>query len=255
MAKPKIAFFKFSSCAGCQLNVLNLEPVLLDIVGAVDIRYFVMAKRENFEGPYDIGFVEGAVTSPRELMELKKIREECKILVAQGACACHGGIPSVKNFSGMTQKEMEQRVYTELWDLKSFPAQAIDYYVKVDAYLKGCPMDKDEFVTLVTSALKGINPLFRYHSVCNECKLKENNCLVLTKGKACMGSVTAAGCGAQCPSLGRPCEGCRGPASDCNAASLARTFIDLGLSRDDVVRKFRKYAGNTPEFSKGAEAV
>jgi coenzyme F420-reducing hydrogenase gamma subunit len=256
VAKPTVAFFKFSSCAGCQLSVLNLEPVLLDVVGAIDIRYFVMAKRQNFEGPYTIGFVEGAVTSPKELLELKKIREECSILVAQGACACHGGLPSIKNYCGMTQREMEERVYSELWDLKSFPAQGIDYYVKVDAYLRGCPMDKGEFVELVKSALKGVSPLFRYHSVCNECKLKENSCLLLTKGVPCMGSVTAAGCDALCPSVGRGCEGCRGPASDCNAASLAKTFAaELGLSKDDVVRKFRKYAGNTPEFGKGADAL
>ncbi len=256
MAKPKIAFFKFSSCAGCQLSVLNIEPVLLDVLGAIDIRYFVMAKRENHEGPYDIGFVEGAVTSPKELLELKKIREECSVLVAMGTCACFGGLPSIKNYSGFSQKELEEKVYTELWDLKSFPAYGIDYYVKVDYYLRGCAIDLGELVTLIKSALKGINPRFRFHSVCNECKMKENVCLFLTKGKPCMGSVTAAGCGALCPSLNRPCEGCRGPASDCNAASLARSFVeDLGLSKADVVRKFRKYAGNTPEFSKGAEAV
>jgi sulfhydrogenase subunit delta len=256
MAKPKVAFFKFSSCAGCQLSVLNIEPVLLDVLGAIDIEYFVMAKRENHEGPYDIAFIEGAVTDPKELLELKKIRDESGVLVAMGTCACFGGVPSIKNFSGMSQREMEAKVYTELWDLKSFPAYGIDYYVKVDAYLRGCAIDLGELVTLIKSALMGVAPRFRFHSVCNECKLKENVCLLENKGKPCMGSVTAAGCGALCPSLGRACEGCRGPASDCNAASLAKTFSEeLGLSRGDIVRKFRKYAGNTPEFSKGAEAL
>ncbi len=255
MAKPRIAVFKFSSCAGCQLSILNIEDHLLDVLGAVDIAYFVMAKRENHEGPYDIGFVEGAVTSPKELLELKKIREECKILVALGTCACFGGLPSIKNFAG-TQRQMEEKVYTELWDLKSIPAYGIDYYVKVDAYLRGCAIDLGEMVELIKSALLGVNPHFRPHSVCNECKLKENVCLLVNKGKPCMGSVTAAGCGALCPSLNRPCEGCRGPANDANAASLAQTFLtELGLSRDDVRRKFLKYAGNTPEFRKGAEAV
>lgn len=253
MQKPKVAFFKLSSCAGCQLSVLNTEPVLLDVLGVIDIAYFVMAKRKNYEGPYDIGFVEGVVTSPRELEELKKIREECSILVALGTCACFGGVPSIKNFCGMTQKQVEEKVYTELWDIKSIPAQGIDYYVKVDYYLRGCPIDADEFLTLIKSLVKGINPHFRFHSVCSECKLKENVCLLVNKGKPCMGPVTAAGCGALCPSLGRECEGCRGPASDCNAQSLAQTFReDLALSKADVVRKFRKYAGNTPQFSKGA---
>ena len=255
MAKPKIAVFKFSSCAGCQLSLLNLEDRLLDIVGAVELSYFVMAKRENLAGPYDIGLVEGAVTTPRELEELKKIREECKILVALGSCACFGGVPSIKNFAG-TQQEMEAKVYTHLWDIHSIPAHGIDYYVKVDAYLRGCAVDLNELVEFLECAILGTKPRFRTHSVCGECKLKENVCLAIANGQPCMGPVTAAGCGALCPSLNRPCEGCRGPADDCNAASLAKFFHqELGLSRDDVVRKFRKYAGNTPQFSKGAEAI
>lgn len=259
MAKPKVAFFKFSSCAGCLLSVLNIEPVLLDVLGAIDIEYFVMAKRDNHHGPYTIGFVEGAVTTPKELFELKKIREECAILVAFGNCAVTGGVPSIKNWCGMTQGKLAKTVYAENPDdpmLASFPARSIDFYVKVDAYLRGCAIDVGEMVELIKRALKGENPLFRPHSVCNECKLKENICLLISKGQPCLGSVTAAGCDALCPSLNRQCEGCRGPANDSNAASLAKTFLkDLGLSRDDVVRKFRKYAGNTPEFSKGAEAV
>ncbi|MGI6649812.1 MAG: oxidoreductase [Bacillota bacterium] len=255
MAKPKIAVFKFSSCAGCQLSILNLEEHLLDIVGAVDLSYFVMAKRENLAGPYDIGLVEGAVTTTREVEELKQIRKECQLLVALGTCACFGGVPSIKNFIG-TQKEIEARVYTHLWDINSIPAYGIDYYVPVDAYLRGCAVDLGELLELLRCALLGVSPRYITHAVCGECKLKENGCLLLGKGQPCMGSVTAGGCGALCPSLNRACEGCRGPSDDCNAASLARVFHEqLGLTKDDVVRKFRKYAGNTPQFRKGAEAL
>ncbi len=179
--------------------------------------------------------------------------------MAFGNCACTGGVPSIKNWSGMTQDQLTRTVYAENINdpmLASIPAGGIDFYVKTDAYLRGCAVDLGEMVELIKRALKGEDPLFRPHSVCNECKLKENVCLLVSKGQPCMGTVTAAGCGALCPSLNRACEGCRGPANDCNAASLARTFMeDLGLSNDDVVRKFRKYAGNTPEFSKGAEAA
>jgi coenzyme F420-reducing hydrogenase gamma subunit len=193
------------------------------------------------------------------VFELKKIREESAIVVAMGTCAVTGGVPSIKNWCGMNQDQITKTVYAEnIYDpmLASIPAMGIDHYVKVDAYLRGCTYDLGEFVELVKRALKGENPLFRPHSVCNECKLKENVCLLISKGQPCMGSVSAAGCDALCPSLGRMCEGCRGPANDCNAVSLALTFMDdLGLSNDDVVRKFRKYAGNTPEFSKGAEAA
>jgi coenzyme F420-reducing hydrogenase gamma subunit len=253
VAKPKIAVFKFSSCAGCQLSILNLEEHLLDILGAVDLTYFVMAKRENFAGPYDVSLVEGAVSTPRELEELKEIRKGSKTLVALGSCACFGGVPSIKNYIG-TQREVEEQVYTELWDIQSIAAYGIDHYVKVDAYLRGCCIDLGELVELLQSVLLGVTPPFKTHSVCGECKLKENSCLLVTGKQACMGSVTAAGCKALCPSLNRACEGCRGPSDDCNAESLAKVFHEeLGLTKDDVVRKFRKYAGNTPQFQKGAK--
>ncbi len=255
MSKPKLGFFKFTSCAGCLLSVLNLENELLDIVGAVDIAYFKMALRNNAEGPYDVAFIEGAVSTPQEVEELKRIRHESGVLVALGNCATTGGVPSMKNWAG-TEKQVEERVYTELYDIHSIPVRALDFYVKVDYKLNGCSYDLGEFASLLTHLLRGANPHFRPHAVCNECKLKENVCLLVSKGEACMGSVSAAGCGALCPSLNRACEGCRGPANDVNAASLARTFKNtLGLNDGEIARKFLKYAGNTPEFSKGAEAL
>ncbi|MDH7497260.1 MAG: oxidoreductase [Syntrophomonadaceae bacterium] len=255
MAKPKLAFFKFTSCAGCLLSVLNLEDHLLDIVGAVDIVHFLMARRETQPGPYDVAFIEGAVSTPHEVEQLKEIRRQSKVLVALGNCAVTGGVPSMKNFAG-SEREMEERVYSETWDIKSIPVRGLDYYVKVDEYLRGCSIDLNELVVLLKSLLLGVSPRFRPHSVCNECKLKENVCLLISKGKACMGSVSAAGCGALCPSLNRPCEGCRGPSNDANAEALAYTFVsDLGLSPEEVRRKFQKYAGNTPAFRKGAEAL
>lgn len=253
MSKPKIAVYKLSSCAGCQLEFLNLEDNLLDIVGLLDIKYFVMAKRDKGEGPFDIGFVEGAVTCGDEIERLKKAREECKVLVALGSCACYGGVPSIKNDT--SQYEIEQRVYKNLSAIHSTKALGIEQYVKVDAYLKGCPVSKIELVDFVKAALLGRKPYLRAHSVCMECKLDENVCLSVTKGIPCMGPVTSAGCGALCPSVSRGCEGCRGPANDSNTESLARSLKEYGLSKQDVARKFKKYAGETPQFKKGAEAL
>ncbi|MBC7335497.1 MAG: oxidoreductase [Clostridia bacterium] len=251
--KPKIAVYKLSSCAGCQLEFLNLEPVLLDVVGALDISYFVMAKRDNAPGPYDIGFVEGAVTCGEEIAKLKAARRDCKTLVALGSCACFGGLPSIKNWE--PQREVEARVYSELWAIHSTKAYGIDQYVPVDAYLRGCPIDKGELVELIKNCLLGAAPAWRFPAVCTECKIKENVCLLIYENKPCMGPVTAAGCGALCPTYGKPCEGCRGPAHDANAPSLARIFGDLGLNAADVTRYFRKYAGTTPAFQEGAEAL
>lgn len=253
MNKPRIAVYKMSSCAGCQLELLNLEPILLDVLGAVDLSYFVMARRDNEPGPYDIGLVEGAITTGEEIERLKKAREECRILVAMGACACYGGLPSIKNWQ--PQRVVESRVYENLAAIHSTTAYGIDYYVPVDAYLKGCPVSREELLEFIKGVLLGIRPYLRPHSVCVECKLHENVCLFVTEGQVCLGPVTTAGCGALCPSRGRPCEGCRGPANDANTVSLAQTMAEYGLHRSDIIRYFRKFAGMTPEFSKGAEAV
>jgi len=256
VAKPKVAFFKFSSCSGCQLSLLNLENYLLDILGAVEIPYFVMAQRTNLAGPYDIAFVEGSINTPRELEELKQIRKQSTKIIAFGTCANTGNVQSIKNFIG-TQREMEERAgYTHFEDILSFPVKGIEHYIKVDGRILGCAPDLGEILEFLRCALLGINPAFLPHPVCNECKLKENVCLLLSKKQPCMGPVSAGGCGALCPSLNRQCEGCRGPAKDCNPAALARIFqYQLGLSREDIVRKFQKYAGETPEFRKGVEAV
>lgn len=253
MSKPRIAVYKMSSCAGCQLEILNLEPILLDLLGAVEISYFVMARRENQSGPYDIGLVEGAITCGEEIERLKKARQDCKYLVALGSCACYGGLPSIKNWH--PQRVIESRVYDDLSAIHSTTAYGIDYYVPVDAYLKGCPVSREELLEFIKGALLGIRPYLRPHSVCVECKLHENVCLFVTEGKVCLGPVTTAGCGALCPSRSKPCEGCRGPANDANTVSLAQTMAEYGLHHSDILRHFRKFAGMTPEFSKGAEAV
>lgn len=252
MAKPKIAVYKLSSCAGCQLEVLNLENNLLDIAGLLDIKYFVMAKRDKGEGPFDVGFIEGAVTCGEEIEKLKRAREDCKVLVALGSCACFGGVPSIKNDS--LEHEIEKKVYKNLSAIHSTKAFGIEQYVKVDAYLKGCPVSKNELVDFIKAALLGSKPYLRAHSVCMECKLNENICLA-AEGIPCMGPVTSAGCGALCPSVSRGCEGCRGPANDSNTESLARTLKEYGLSNQDIARKFKKYAGETQQFKKGAEVL
>lgn len=247
--KPRIAVYKFSSCAGCELQILNIEDHLLEIADAVDLAFFVMARREKGEGPFDIGFVEGAVTSPEQVEEIKKIRKECKMLVTLGTCATFGGVPALKNW--VPEREVEARVYQDPSVIRSIPARPVDYYVKVDAYLRGCPIDRGEFLELVKSALLGIPPYQRTHPVCMECKLAENACVFEKSGGQCMGSVTAAGCGALCPSVGRFCQGCRGPADGANVPGLVEAMREAGLSTDDIRRKFQTFAGFTEPFLKG----
>jgi len=247
MAKPKIAVFKFSSCSGCQLVFLNCENELLDIAGAVEIAYFVEAKRGGDPGPYDIGFVEGAITTPEEVERIHEVRRECKTLIAIGACATSGGIQSLKNW--MNLEDLKKTVYEHPDKVSTLEwSTPVDMYVPVDGCLYGCPIDKNELLEFILSALIGRTPQLRPHAVCVECKLKGNTCLMVARNEPCMGGVTRAGCGALCPSVNRACYGCHGPGSDPNVISLAKQFEMMGLSGPEIARRLRQFTGYAEAF-------
>ena len=253
MDKPRIAVYKFSSCAGCQLQFINFESELLDMLGQIHISYFKEATSLVEEPPYDIGFVEGSVTCPHEEEKIKKAREDCKVLVALGACACEGCINTLKNYRPIVE-EIE-RVYEHPEFIDTFDkAYGIDHFVDVDAYIHGCPVDRDELREFVVATLMRKKPFLRPHSVCVECKLNENECLLLRENGLCLGSVTRGGCGAVCPSWGRPCFGCRGPSVDANPEALVEIFRKKGYPDDEIRRRFQYFSGETPAFRKGAEA-
>lgn len=248
--RPTVAVWKFTGCAGCQMEILRLEDELPSILEVVDITYFMMAKRHYSSGPYDVSFVEGSVSTPREIEEIKNVRSNSKIVVALGDCAVYGCVPSIKNW--FPERFVEERVYENTSEILSIKIRGIDEYVHVDLYLGGCPPHRAMFLETVRTLLMNIRPNLRRHAVCMECKFRENECLLTSGKRPCMGPVTLAGCGAICPSFNRDCEGCYGPMSDANATSLAEEFKAIGLSSDEILRKFRKYAGTSPKFAKEA---
>ncbi|MCK5151101.1 MAG: oxidoreductase [Candidatus Thorarchaeota archaeon] len=245
--KPTVGIFGFTGCAGCQLNILNLEDYLLDILGLVDITTWVMAKSENSPGPWDIAIVEGSIAKESEIERIKKIRENSGLLVAIGACATHGGLPAMRNV--LDVEAMKEIVYgekTEHLDVleKIMP---LSHYVKVDAELPGCPMDKNEFVEAVKAIAIGKTPFVPNYSVCYECKIRENACLI-NEGKFCMGPVTQAGCDALCPTNGAVCEGCRGPVAQVNWGAEFKILKELGATPEEIKRRFLKYCPSTAEM-------
>jgi coenzyme F420-reducing hydrogenase gamma subunit len=248
--KPKVAVYKFTGCAGCQMELLRLEDELLKLVEKIEIVYFMMAQSNVEFQHYDLCFVEGSVSTPRELEEIKQIRSHTKTLVAFGDCAITGCIPSIKNW--LPQSDLEHMVYKDTAPIKSFKLNGIGEYVPVDLILPGCPPHKSLIMEAITSALRDMRPKLCMHAVCMECKLRENVCILTSLGKLCMGPVTRAGCGAICPTYGRECEGCYGPMSDANPLAFAPEFRRLGISAKDLVRKFRKYAGTSKEFAEVA---
>jgi len=241
MDKPRVAFFSFSSCEGCQLEVLNLEDRLLNLVNVVDIVNFREAMSERSTN-YDVAFVEGSITSPAEIPQLNKIRQQAKVLVTMGACAHLGGINCLKNHFRV---EISQKlVYGDKWHyFPSTVAQPLEVVVKVDYFIPGCPVDKEEFLRVVKGILWGQKPFIPDYPVCVECKLRGNVCIFF-KGMPCAGPVIRAGCNARCPSYGNSCIGCRGLVSEPNITSWREMMGERGFSNkqaDDLLEMFNSY--------------
>lgn len=251
--KLKVALMKFSSCAGCQLEFIHYGVELLPLMNFVDFKIFYEVSSAVEPGPYDLGLVEGAITSPEEMERLTYLRENSKLLAALGLCASLGGVFALKNLRPL--EEQKARVYAHPEAIDSFEkGLGVDQYVKVDAYLSGCPISGVDLREFLLSLVLERPPQFKPFAVCVECKEKANQCLVTAKGEMCLGSVSRAGCGALCPSNGRPCYGCRGPASDANPLSLGKVFEEKGWAADDILQRFQNFAGESPVFHKGAQA-
>lgn len=237
--KPRVAFFDFTSCEGCQLDTLNIEPGdLLDLVAAVDIVNFREVKTIRSDD-YDIAFIEGSISREAEITRLKKIREQAKILIALGACACIGGINCLKN--NVPMDEALKIVYGD--DAKYYdtiPARPVNAVVPVDYYVRGCPPQPAELIKVVKALLLGKNPDIPNYPVCVECKMAGNIC-VFERGMTCMGPVTRAGCNAICVTAGRHCWGCRGLVDEPNIDSEKDILKKYGLTPKQVIEKFDIY--------------
>jgi coenzyme F420-reducing hydrogenase gamma subunit len=245
--KPKIGIFSFTSCAGCQFEILDLEDELLDIAEKTNIAHFPMAKAENDSGNFDIVFVEGAITTKKEAIEIKKVRKKAKYLVALGTCASYGGVPSIKDF--YTEEEIEVPVYKSTKVVQSIRADGIANYVKVDYFMHGCPPNKYEFLHVLKELLVGKTPIQPDYPVCKECRENKNPCL-LQQGKPCMGPITNGGCNSVCTNHSIECKGCRGPIEDANVDGIVKLYEKYGYTNDDIKRFFIRYAGTSKIFNK-----
>ena len=237
--KPKVAFFDFTGCEGCQLDALNLDgEEVIDLLNAVDIVNFREVKTER-EDNYDIAFIEGSITRESEIPRLQKIRDQAKVVVALGACACIGGINCLKNHVPM--EEALRIVYGK--DAKYYdtiPARPANAVVTVDYYVRGCPPVTTELVKVIKALLLGKKPDIPNYPVCVECKMAGNVC-VFERGMTCLGPVIRAGCNAICVTSGRHCWGCRGLVDDPNTDSEKHILQKYGLTVEQLVEKFKIY--------------
>jgi coenzyme F420-reducing hydrogenase gamma subunit len=246
--------FKFSSCDGCQLQLLNMEDELLALAGTVEIANFLEARRRVLPGPYDVVLVEGSVSTPHEAEYIKEIRGQAKILIAIGACATAGGIQALRNRADAD--EFAREVYPHPEYLKYLDtATPISAHVPVDLELYGCPVNRAEVLEAITALLHNRKPNLPQHSVCLECKLQGTVCVMVAKGMLCLGPVTRSGCGALCPSNGRGCYGCFGPQPGVDLDTLVPALRAIEKDPRETVRLLSHVSGFAPAFANAAEAI
>ena len=247
-SQPSLAVFKFASCDGCQLSLLDAEDKLLTLAGKVRIAHFLEASSHVEPGPYDIALVEGSITTPHDQQRIREVRAASRFLVTIGACATAGGIQALRNWHDTP--EFMQCVYAKPEYIETLNlSTAIADHVRVDFELRGCPINRHQLVEVLRSLLSGQKPRTPVHSVCLDCKRRGTVCVTVARGVPCLGPVTHAGCGAICPAYDRGCYGCFGPAAQPNLVSLTTQFEREGADRAAIVDSLRgSFNGYSPEF-------
>ena len=250
---PTLAVWKFASCDGCQLSLLDLEDELLALAERLQIAYFLEASSATVDGPYDVSLVEGSITTPHDAQRIREVRASSRALITIGACATAGGIQALRNFADV--EDFTRIVYASPDFISTLSTSTpISAHVPVDFELNGCPIDKRQLLEVIAAHLARRRPRVRAHSVCVECKRRGTVCVTVAHGTPCLGPVTHAGCGAICPAYDRGCYGCFGPMESPNAPSLSARMAELGSSEVDLVRVYRTFNAAAAPFDEASRA-
>jgi coenzyme F420-reducing hydrogenase gamma subunit len=245
--KPRLAVWKFASCDGCQLSVLECEPDLLGLADTLDIAFFPEVTSRPIRGRYDLSLVEGSISTPEDAERIRAVRRRSRQLVTLGACATAGGIQALRNFADI--REFISAVYARPDYIHTLATSTpIAAHVPVDFELRGCPVNPPQLHEVLSALLAGRRPVVPPHSLCIECKSLGRTCVLVAGGEACLGPVTQAGCGAICPASHRGCYGCFGPQQTVNAAALSGALAALGLDRRSLLRLYRTFNAAAEPF-------
>ncbi|HVA05179.1 MAG TPA: hypothetical protein VNG12_00395 [Acidimicrobiales bacterium] len=252
--RPSLAVWKFASCDGCQLTLLDCEDELLALAGAVRIAHFTEMSRVDIAGPYDVSIVEGSITTDDDAERIQEIRRISHRLITVGACAAAGGIQALRNFA--EEGAFVGAVYAHPEYISSLNTSTpIAAHVAVDVELQGCPIDRKQLLEVITAELVGRKPVIPTHSVCQQCKGRGTVCILVAHGTPCLGPVTRAGCGALCPSVGRGCFGCFGPSEGANTGALASRLLQIGMAPVDASRLFSTFYSGNETFGDQARSL
>jgi len=254
MTRPKLAVWKFASCDGCQLTLLDCEDELLALADLVEIAYFREATRVDVGGPYAVSIVEGSITTAEDRDRIAQVRRASDVVVTIGACATAGGVQALRNFGNVDAFRAIVYARPEYIDTLA-TSTPISQHVRVDFELQGCPIDKRQLLEVISAYLHGRAPAVAPHSVCVECKKQGNVCVLVAQGAPCLGPITHAGCGALCPSYNRACYGCYGPMETPAPAALTRVFLAGGIGRTSIVRALRTFYVHAESFRRESSRV
>lgn len=237
MSKPKVIIFEFTDCEGCEVEIISLREKFLTLEKRIDIVNWRLGQENNQPGPYDIAIIEGTPLTQNEVNRLKKLREESKILISLGACACLGGIPAIIDVK--KRKEFYKKIYGDKYQPRGIDALPLAAYVKVDFLIHGCPVNNQEVVRILSELLAGRRPQYRGYSVCFECKQAGNECRLLNN-KPCLGPITQGGCQAICLSGGSPCYGCFGNREEAEVGNLLKILHKM-TNKKEIDRYFSMF--------------
>lgn len=252
--RPRLAVFKFASCDGCQLSLLDCEDELLAVAAAVEIAYFPEASSRMLPGPYDIALVEGSITTPGDAERIQEVRRSARMVVTIGACATAGGIQSLKNWAD--HEDYLRCVYARPEYISTLATSTpIADHIRVDFELRGCPISRQQLLEVITALVHGRRPRLASHAVCLDCKIRGTVCVEVAQGIPCLGPVTQTGCGAICPSFDRGCYGCFGPVPQSNCDSLTDQYLSSGLPPETLLPLLRNYNAAAPAFLAASNRV
>jgi len=247
MAKLRLAIHKFSSCSGCQSQLLNLDQALLTLTEKLQILNFVEAGINQPDARADVALVEGSITTAEELQRLLRLRETSGLLISIGACATSGGIQALRNLQNTPQ--LLKQHYPKALPLTPLQdSTPIAAHVKVDFELWGCPISQQQLLQLFGSLFNGYLPSVEQEKLCMSCKRQLLPCVLVCQQRPCLGPVTRSGCGALCPHYGRGCYACFGPAENPNPQGLANRLAGLGLLPEQIARRFALIHSSDPVY-------
>jgi len=254
MRKPRVGVFKFASCDGCQLSLLDAEDELLALCDRVDFTHFAEASSDLQPGPYDVAVVEGSITTDEDADRIRRIREESRWLVTIGACATSGGIQALRSWGDASQ--WVSAVYPSPQFIHTLATSTpIADHVLVDIEVHGCPINNRQLIEVLVAIANGRKPHLPSHAVCLDCKRRGTVCVMVAQGQACLGPITQTGCGALCPTSNRGCYGCFGPLPAGNAKSLVAEFQRQGHTAGILVPLLRNFNATAPEFREASERL